>query len=178
MAEDQNTMSIVEETLRYIDLLKRSSERLKGRTKQANLSGEERNGLLSEIGNIEGWIKALDDHLQKIKSILWELNLPTLLFHYEKLWTTEKDNWWLGKVEMQGGEEVYTIIDATNPSHLMDLIIEDDEWSHYITQRMKEAGNRIVTPDEPSEFMPPEGWIFPPPVSAASLPTDSDDTES
>jgi hypothetical protein len=124
-------------------------------------------------------IRSIEEALQNIKAILWEWGLPVLLAHYEKMWTTEKDDWWLVGQEKADGKDTYVILQV---SKQLNLIIEDDEWYLYIIRRMKEAGNRRITYEEDATLFPidlPEGWTPPPPVQASDFPdeTESDDTE-
>jgi hypothetical protein len=147
MTENQNVMFVLEEALRYIDLLKRSSERLKERTKQADLSAEERNGLLSEIGNMEGWTRAMELGLG---THLRERKISSYIASSQSMWTTEKEDWWLVEYKRPDESVFYSIEYVPQPG---TMNVDDGDWYSYVCKRMKEAGNRIVSGEEYDEFI-------------------------
>jgi hypothetical protein len=124
-------------------------------------------------------IRSIEESLQNIKALLWEMKLPTLHAHFGYIWTTEKDDWWLFGEETHDGKDRYTIFHMPKQA---DLIIEDDECYFYVIERMKAAGNRRVTSQEYAALFPidlPEARTFAPPAQASnpSDPTESDNTE-
>jgi hypothetical protein len=77
----------------------------------------------------------------------WELR------HFKRLWTSERDRWFLVEVELRyesGNRTGYAI--GSDEGHR--LIIEDDSMYRYVVDQMKKAGVRLYTLDELGEETP------------------------
>jgi hypothetical protein len=136
-----------EETLRHIDLLRRSTERMKQRIKPMSLSAAERDSLLSEIGSMQYWLKQIEPNLQ---TQLKEAKISLYTASSQSMWTTNKDDWWLTLEKRDDGTELYSIEYGPVPG---TMNYEDVEWYEFVLERMKEAGNMVISRSAYDEFI-------------------------